>query len=158
MTSATKHLRRTSAGRGQGFTIVELLVTVGVIALLVALLVPALASMRGASHDTRCRANLRQMALALGSYLLSNDEHFPISSHTTGTVTDPAAWLQSLVPHGFEGDVRLVATIAAPCGDGLSEGLGVDRVAVGVGGLCHGLCSYLAIEDRSPVPRSIPVL
>ncbi|MFZ4465778.1 MAG: type II secretion system protein [Phycisphaerales bacterium] len=106
MTSATKHLRRTSAGRGQGFTIVELLVTVGVIALLVALLVPALASMRGASHDTRCRANLRQMALALGSYLLSNDEHFPISSHTTGTVTDPAAWLQSLVPHGFEGDVR----------------------------------------------------
>lgn len=106
MTSATKHLRRTSAGRGQGFTIVELLVTVGVIALLVGLLFPALGSIRRASMDTHCRSNLRQMAVALGSYFLSNDEYFPISSHTTGTPSDPAAWLQSLAKHGFAGEVR----------------------------------------------------
>ena len=106
MTRAASMTRRVFAGRGQGFTIVELLVTVGVVALLVGLLFPALGSIRRASMDVHCRSNLRQMAVALGSYFLSNDEHFPISSHTTGAPSDPAAWLQSLAPHGFAGEVR----------------------------------------------------
>lgn len=97
---------RAAAGRGQGFTLVELLVTVGIVALLVGLLVPAVGSLRRASLETRCRSNLRQMAIALGSYLNTNDEHYPISSHTTGSVADPAAWMQSLESHGFRGDVR----------------------------------------------------
>jgi prepilin-type processing-associated H-X9-DG protein/prepilin-type N-terminal cleavage/methylation domain-containing protein len=106
MPNATRTRRRATAGRGQGFTLVELLVTVGIVALLVGLLVPAVASVRRASLETRCRSNLRQMAVALGSYLNTNEEHYPISSHTTGSVSDPSAWMQSLESHGFVGDVR----------------------------------------------------
>ena len=106
MVHATDRFRRATAGRGQGFTIVELLVTVGVIALLAGLLVPALSTVRRTSLDIRCRSNLRQMAIALTGYLAANEDHYPISSHTTGTASAPAAWLQSLVPYGFSGDVR----------------------------------------------------
>jgi prepilin-type N-terminal cleavage/methylation domain-containing protein len=43
-----------TAGRGQGFTLVELLVTVAVVALLVGLLVPAMGAVRRSSLETKC--------------------------------------------------------------------------------------------------------
>jgi len=51
-----------------GLTIIELLVTIGIIGLLAALLMPAVTAARGAARRTRCVNNLRQFGLALGSY------------------------------------------------------------------------------------------
>jgi prepilin-type N-terminal cleavage/methylation domain-containing protein/prepilin-type processing-associated H-X9-DG protein len=101
--SASIHRGRAA---NRGFTLVELMVTVSIIALLMGLLIPAMGAVRRASLETRCRSNLRQMACALHSYLNVSDEHYPLSSHSTGSVTDPSAWLQSLVSHGFAGEVR----------------------------------------------------
>lgn len=115
MPHVTALRRRMHAGRGQGFTLVELLVTVGVVALLVGLLVPAVGSARRASLELRCLSNLRQMSLSLHSYMNSNEERFPISSHTTGSLSDPSAWINSMAAHGFDGDVRRCP--ADPAGD-----------------------------------------
>ena len=51
-----------------GFTLLELAVTVGVIALLVALLLPAVLAARGAARATECRNNLRQLGLAAAQF------------------------------------------------------------------------------------------
>ena len=56
------------SSRPGGFTLVELLVVVGVVGLLVALLLPAVQSAREAARRTRCANNLRQISLANASY------------------------------------------------------------------------------------------
>ena len=60
-----------------GFTLVELLVVIGVIALLVALLLPTLWRAREMSRQTLCASNLRQLALAVVEYAADNDQRLP---------------------------------------------------------------------------------
>lgn len=62
--------------RRSGFTLVELLVVIGVIALLVALLLPAVQAAREAGRRISCANNFKQVALAVQNYV-SAREHLP---------------------------------------------------------------------------------
>jgi len=60
-----------------GFTLVELLVVIAIIAVLAALLVPALASAKAAGRKASCISNLRQIGIAIHNYVSDSDGNIP---------------------------------------------------------------------------------
>ncbi len=69
--------------RRRAFTLIELLVVVGIIALLLALLLPALAAAREGARATVCRSNLKQVHQALVLYSQQFNGHVPIGYRQT---------------------------------------------------------------------------
>jgi len=59
------------------FTLIELLVVIAIIAMLSALLFPALSAARLRSYDASCASNLRQIGTALYGYATDNNGYFP---------------------------------------------------------------------------------
>jgi prepilin-type N-terminal cleavage/methylation domain-containing protein len=67
-----------TSGHKRGFTLTELLVVVGIIALLIALLLPALAKARDQANKTKCLSNLRQLAISAIMYADQNKGRYPL--------------------------------------------------------------------------------
>lgn len=61
----------------RGFTLVELLVVIGIIALLISILLPTLGKAREASRKTACMSNLRQIHGAVQMYAMENRNYLP---------------------------------------------------------------------------------
>lgn len=74
---------RPSRRIGSGYTLVELLVTLALIAMLIALLLPAVSKARETSQAMQCQNNLRQLAAASQTYAIdSRDRLAPIKRQT----------------------------------------------------------------------------
>jgi prepilin-type N-terminal cleavage/methylation domain-containing protein len=76
--------------RRAGFTLIELLVAISVIALMIAILLPALTKAREAAVRTKCLSGSRQVTVAALSYAASSREYVPTSS-AWGSYTETLA-------------------------------------------------------------------
>jgi len=64
--------------RKLGFTLIEVMVSVSVIALLVAITMPSFKEARRISRKIKCQHNLKQIGIAVHNYLVQNNERFPL--------------------------------------------------------------------------------
>jgi len=83
--------RRLICARLPGFTLAEMLIVVGIIALLVSLLLPMVARARETAKQTSCANNLRQIAAAFIAYANDNDGNLPTPA--SGMQGDYADWI-----------------------------------------------------------------
>lgn len=92
-----------SRSRSRAFTLVELLVVIGIIALLIAILLPVMKKAREAANVTQCASNLRQVALAVLQYANDNKGRLPPSCINPGGSLYPGGWWWSneLVRQGY---------------------------------------------------------
>jgi prepilin-type N-terminal cleavage/methylation domain-containing protein len=72
-----RHLRPHS----RAFTLVELLVVIGVIAVLIGILLPVLSGAQGRARDIKCQSNLRQIVQGFYSYAAENKGVMPYGYH-----------------------------------------------------------------------------
>lgn len=75
--------------RPAAFTLIEILVTIGVLAVLIAILIPALAGARAAGSGTVTLSNLRQLAATFEQYLRAYDQTWPYAPPGAAFVVSP---------------------------------------------------------------------
>lgn len=97
-----KKMLRNRTGKQMKFTLIELLVVIAIIAILAAMLLPAISKARAKGQATKCIGNLKQMGSGFNMYISDNQDFLPIatwsdSTHLDATnpsvVTNPSAQL-----------------------------------------------------------------
>ncbi len=116
-----------------GFTLVELLVVIGIITLLIAILLPALNKARASAQTVACQSNLRQIGLAYRMYIDENRNYLPYfywKDRRPGGIASALFW-DFLSPYVGKGSTDSVArakrSLLFTCPSAIEQGLGYGQ-------------------------------
>jgi prepilin-type N-terminal cleavage/methylation domain-containing protein/prepilin-type processing-associated H-X9-DG protein len=137
-----KNITPVQASRNAGFTLIELLVVIAIIAILAAMLLPALAAAKEKAKASQCMNNMRQIMLSTRMYIDDNGgKILPIAEYSTdpavfyggwfgpGTIT----WADILVNYGLK-NTNVYRCPSTPPSD-------VTKVSIGIN---DDMCSRIA--------------
>jgi prepilin-type N-terminal cleavage/methylation domain-containing protein len=167
--------KRVLGSRLLAFTLIELLVVIAIIAILAAMLLPALARAKESAKRANCISNLKQWGLAFQLYIGENNDRLPrdgtginnsYAPGGSGDHADPNAWFNLLPPYVAERTLidyfndpggNFMIKIPFPGGKGKiwhcpSASMTADDVAT-VGGGAEGFFSYeMNIDLKKETP------
>lgn len=83
-------MQRDNLKKRPGFTLIEILVVIAIIAILAAILFPVFARARENARRSSCQSNMKQLSLSVIQYVQDYDGLLPVL-HNSGTVTSPFA-------------------------------------------------------------------
>ena len=107
-----------------GFTLIELLIVIAIIAILAALLLPALARSQAKAKSIQCLSNMKQWGLATVLYLGDNEDKLPLFGDSYPYTPDVMWWYQKLAPYvlkqaaGDKGNYDALAAAIRKCPSG----------------------------------------
>lgn len=101
-----------SSPHARGFTLVELLIVIGIVALLIGILLPALNQARQMSRRTKCLSNLRSMAIAQAMYAAENKNLLVVAGD--GSYAPQGSWIGLLEPYAGKPLVRVCPDDRSP--------------------------------------------
>ena len=96
------------------FTLVELLVVIGIIALLISILLPSLAAARRSAKSVTSLSNLRQLGIGLVQYRIENRGFYPVAAYPSLPDRPRMRWADAIYPYMKNTEVYMSPQLDEP--------------------------------------------